>query len=119
VGRLLKHCDANGWPIGLIINLSVQEGLYASEVPSDLPTCHVPLESKSLPSDEDVATVIRHAAKFWKEHPDGYIAIHCAYGATINLMNRLQHPTTMLASKVRVHFFPYQPQFTKYSDPFL
>ncbi len=33
-----------------------------------------------LPSQETVAEVIAAADQFWKEHPDAYIAIHCAYG---------------------------------------
>ena len=85
VPRLVKHCHAKGWPVGLIINLCAQDGLYAADVPFDLPTFHVGLESKSLPSEEDVAKVIQRAVQFWQEHPDAYIVIHCAYGTPMSL----------------------------------
>lgn len=99
VPRLLEHCNDHGWPVGLIINLSAQDGLYAAELPPDLPTCHVGLESKRLPSGEDVAKVIQCAAQFWQEHPDSYIAIHCAYGATTSLCTCL---TRVQAASCRI-----------------
>lgn len=33
-----------------------------------------------LPSREAIDEVERIAGSFWGEHPDQYIAIHCAYG---------------------------------------
>lgn len=38
------------------------------------------LVAKTLPTQEDINKVIAIADKFWSDHPEEYIAIHCAYG---------------------------------------
>jgi hypothetical protein len=38
------------------------------------------LVAKVLPSREAINEVQRIATSFWNDHPDQYIAIHCAYG---------------------------------------
>ena len=41
---------------------------------------HVQLVAKVFPLAEQVEQVIDIAERFWEQHPDDYIAIHCAYG---------------------------------------
>ena len=50
---------------------------------SNLPHSNVLTSSivQELPSREAVREVIDVADAFWADHPDEFIAIHCAYGA--------------------------------------
>ena len=41
------------------------------------------LVAKILPRQQDMNKVIAVADKFWSEHPEEYIGIHCAYGETL------------------------------------
>lgn len=78
---MLEECRTRGVQLGMIMNLSAHEGLYASDIPADLPTFHVSIASKHLPSRHEVNAVIERAAQFWEQDPDACIAVHCAYGA--------------------------------------
>ena len=49
--------------------------------PRPTPTLRLPqLIAKVLPSREAINEVERIAKSFWREHPEKFIAIHCAYG---------------------------------------
>lgn len=41
------------------------------------------LVAKVYPPRSAIAEVIEIASRFWADHPDEYIAIHCAYGARL------------------------------------
>jgi len=66
--------------IGFMIDLSNHECLYEEDIPKEVTRVHVRNVAKSIPSLECCEKVIQEAQKFWKIHPDEYIAIHCAYG---------------------------------------
>lgn len=46
-------------------------------------TCFTIWSVQVLPSREAIDEVERIARSFWGEHPDQYIAIHCAYGEVL------------------------------------
>lgn len=80
---LLVWCSLRqkGYNVGMVINLSIYKDLYASDMEAcRLQMCHVPVDSKTLPSSEAVGQAIEHANRFWKVSPESYIVIHCAYG---------------------------------------
>jgi alpha-glucan,water dikinase len=52
-------------------------------MPDSLDYEHVQLVAKVLPSQQAIDAVERIARSFWAQHPDHYIAIHCAYGALL------------------------------------
>lgn len=44
------------------------------------------LVAKAFPGRGSITQVIKTARSYWRQHPDKYIAIHCAYGeGTLNL----------------------------------
>jgi hypothetical protein len=58
----------------------IADCLYDIDIPSDVDYLHVQLVAKELPPLEFVREVARAANNFWAQHPDMYIAVHCAYG---------------------------------------
>lgn len=66
--------------IGLIIDLSNHETLYAEDIPPFLQYQHVQLVAKVFPDQAQVDQVIDLAEKYWADNPTRHIAIHCAYG---------------------------------------
>jgi alpha-glucan,water dikinase len=79
VQDLLQAEEAAGRHIGLILDLSNHDCLYASDIPPGVQYLHVHLVAKELPPLEFVHEVGQAASKYWATHDD-YIAIHCAYG---------------------------------------
>lgn len=57
--------------------------LYDVDIPPDVQYLHVQLVAKELPPLEFVREVARAASGFWAQHPDQYIAVHCAYGGCL------------------------------------
>lgn len=57
--------------------------LYETDIPADVQYKHVQLVAKELPPLAFVREVAAAANEFWAQHPDQYIAIHCAYGARV------------------------------------
>ncbi|WIA12637.1 hypothetical protein OEZ85_006290 [Tetradesmus obliquus] len=80
VPDLLAAQTAAGRHVGLLLDLSNHDCLYASDVPSSVQYLHVQLVAKELPPLEFVREVGRAANQFWSQNSDDYIAIHCAYG---------------------------------------
>lgn len=80
VALMLDTQRLQGRSVGLIIDLSNHETLYADDIPLYLQYRHIQLVAKEVPSRETVAGVISAANEFWVRHPEEFIAIHCAYG---------------------------------------
>ncbi len=70
-------------------DLSNHETLYAEDVPPNVAYQHVQLVAKVFPLAEQVKQVIDIAERFWEQHPDEYIAIHCAYGELSGWLNNV------------------------------
>ena len=66
--------------VGMIIDLSNHETLYAEDLPPFIQYEHVQLVAKVFPDQSQVDEVIDLAEKYWAKHPTQHIAIHCAYG---------------------------------------
>jgi hypothetical protein len=81
VAGMLEQCHSRHMRVGMIMNISAHGGMYAADVPPELPTFHVSMESKHLPSRQQVQMVIERAVAFWEQDPEAYIVLHCAYGA--------------------------------------
>lgn len=58
--------------------------LYDVDIPPDVDYLHVQLVAKELPPLEFVREVGAAANAFWAQHPEQYIAIHCAYGTGVS-----------------------------------
>lgn len=80
VGSLLQQQHFRHRQIGLIIDLSNHETLYAEDIPPSMQYEHVQLVAKVFPDQAQVDEVIDLAEKYWADNPDRHIAIHCAYG---------------------------------------
>ena len=66
--------------VGMIIDLSNHETLYADDLPPFVQYEHVQLVAKVFPDQAQVDEVIDLAEKYWAVNPTQHIAIHCAYG---------------------------------------
>ena len=77
--------------IGLIIDLSNHETLYAEDIPPFLQYQHVQLVAKVFPDQAQVDQVIDLAEKYWADNPTRHIAIHCAYGEQFSTQNLSKH----------------------------
>lgn len=66
--------------VGMIIDLSNHETLYADDLPPFIQYEHVQLVAKVFPDQAQVDEVIDLAEKYWAANPTQHIAIHCAYG---------------------------------------
>ncbi len=73
--------------VGLIIDLSNHETLYAEDIPPFLQYQHVQLVAKVFPDQAQVDQVIDLAEKYWADNPTCHIAIHCAYGEQVCTQN--------------------------------
>eukprot|EP00198_Chlamydomonas_reinhardtii_P011494 XP_001700831.1 predicted protein [Chlamydomonas reinhardtii] len=80
VPQMVADQAAAGRKIGLILDLSNHDCLYTDDVPPDVQYIHIQLVAKELPPPDFVAEVVAAANAFWEQHPDLYIAVHCAYG---------------------------------------
>ncbi|KAK9909851.1 hypothetical protein WJX75_008397 [Coccomyxa subellipsoidea] len=82
IQSLLKEQEERGRTIGLIIDLSNHETLYAEDLQAveGIQYAHIPLVAKAFPPAHAINQVIKTAKTYWKEHPKKYIGIHCAYG---------------------------------------
>ena len=80
VSSLLQQQHFLNRQIGLIIDLSNHETLYADDIPPFLQYEHVQLVAKVFPDQAQVDEVIDLAETYWAENPTRHIAIHCAYG---------------------------------------
>ncbi len=69
--------------VGLIIDLSNHETLYADDIPPSMQYEHIQLVAKVFPDQAQVDEVIDLAEKYWADNPTQHIAIHCAYGKHI------------------------------------
>ncbi|GFH23819.1 tyr_phosphatase_2 domain-containing protein, partial [Haematococcus lacustris] len=54
--------------------------LYTSDIPEGVAYAHIHLVAKELPPPSFVDEVCRTAQHFWAQHPEDFIAVHCAYG---------------------------------------
>jgi len=79
VQDLVQAEEAAGIHIGLILDLSNHDCLYAGDIPPGVQYLLVQLVAKELPPLEFVREVGQAASNYWAAHDD-YIAIHCAYG---------------------------------------
>eukprot|EP00887_Chlorella_sp_A99_P000324 scaffold13.g324.t1 len=77
VPQLLEEQAAHGEPVGLIIDLANHECLYYDDIP---PSIEYETVQLVLPPPEAINEVEEIARSYWSDHPDKYIAIHCAYG---------------------------------------
>lgn len=66
--------------VGMVIDLSNHETLYADDLPPFVQYQHVQLVAKVFPDQAQVDEVIDLAEKYWAANPTQHIAIHCAYG---------------------------------------
>eukprot|EP00879_Flechtneria_rotunda_P018145 GHRR01019031.1.p1 GENE.GHRR01019031.1~~GHRR01019031.1.p1 ORF type:complete len:191 (+),score=41.24 GHRR01019031.1:256-828(+) len=80
VGDLLAAQTAAGRHIGLLLDLTNHDCLYACDTPASVKYCHVNLVAKELPPLEYVREVGKVANTHWSQHKTDHIAIHCAYG---------------------------------------
>lgn len=75
--------------VGMIIDLSNHETLYADDLPPFVQYEHVQLVAKVFPDQAQVDEVIDLAEKYWAANPTQHIAIHCAYGKLLSYVNTL------------------------------
>lgn len=80
ITSLLQHQHFLHRQVGMIIDLSNHETLYADDIPSFVQYEHVQLVAKVFPDQAQVDEVIDLAEKYWAVNPTQHIAIHCAYG---------------------------------------
>ncbi|BDA42763.1 probable mRNA-capping enzyme at N-terminal half [Coccomyxa sp. Obi] len=82
IQSLLKDQQEKGRTVGLMIDLSNHETLYAEDLQAvdGLDYVHIPLVAKTFPPAQAITQVIKTAKAYWKEHPKNFIGIHCAYG---------------------------------------
>jgi hypothetical protein len=80
VPEMVAQQAALGRKVGLLLDLSNHDCLYAADIPPSLTYTHIQLVAKELPPPEFVDAVVAVARAFWAQHPDEYIAVHCAYG---------------------------------------
>ena len=80
VASLLQQQHFQQRHIGMIIDLSNHETLYADDIPPFIQYEHIQLVAKAFPDQCQVDQVIDIAEKYWADHPTEHIAIHCAYG---------------------------------------
>ena len=80
ISSLLQQQRSLRRDIGLVIDLSNHETLYADDIPPCLQYEHVQLVAKVFPDQAQVDEVIDLAEKYWAANPTRHIAIHCAYG---------------------------------------
>ena len=80
VSSLLQQQHFLHRQVGMIIDLSNHETLYADDLPPFIQYEHVQLVAKVFPDQSQVDQVIDLAEKYWAVNPTQHIAIHCAYG---------------------------------------
>lgn len=80
VDSLLQQQHFRQRQIGMIIDLSNHETLYADDIPPFIQYQHIQLVAKVFPDQCQVDQVIDIAEQFWADHPSEHVAIHCAYG---------------------------------------
>ena len=80
VSSLLQQQHFLHRQVGMIIDLSNHETLYAEDLPPFVQYEHVQLVAKVFPDQSQVDEVIDLAEKYWAKNPTQHIAIHCAYG---------------------------------------
>ncbi|KAL6765881.1 protein-tyrosine phosphatase-like protein [Haematococcus lacustris] len=80
VGQLVAAQGAQGRRVGLLLDLSNHDCLYTSDIPEGVAYAHIHLVAKELPPPSFVDEVCRTAQHFWAQHPEDFIAVHCAYG---------------------------------------
>lgn len=80
LGSFLKEQENFGRVVGMVIDLCNHSCLYTEDIPEGLGYQHISLVAKEVPARENILEVIKVAEGFWTEHPDQYIAVHCAYG---------------------------------------
>jgi len=81
ISLLQEDQECKGRRIGMIIDLSNHETLYGADLKeANILYERVPLVAKVFPTQKAVNSVVEKAEKFWGEHPNDCIAIHCAYG---------------------------------------
>lgn len=97
VSSLLQQQHFLHRSIGLIIDLSNHETLYAEDLPAFLQYQHVQLVAKVFPDQAQVDQVIDLAEQYWASNPDRHIAIHCAYGEP-SISDALQAGSSVWAS---------------------
>lgn len=82
ISSLLQQQHFRHRQVGMIIDLSNHETLYADDLPPFVQYEHVQLVAKVFPDQSQVDEVIDLAEKYWAANPTQHIAIHCAYGKT-------------------------------------
>lgn len=92
VASLLQHQHFHQRQIGMIIDLSNHETLYADDIPPFVQYQHIQLVAKVFPDQCQVDEVIDIAEKYWAAHPTKFIAIHCAYGEPSQLLCSMKLP---------------------------
>ncbi|KAL3161159.1 hypothetical protein ABBQ38_009530 [Trebouxia sp. C0009 RCD-2024] len=80
ISSLLQQQHFRHRQVGMIIDLSNHETLYADDLPPFVQYEHVQLVAKVFPDQSQVDEVIDLAEKYWAANPTQHIAIHCAYG---------------------------------------
>mmetsp|Transcript_35137 Transcript_35137/g.88962 ORF Transcript_35137/g.88962 Transcript_35137/m.88962 type:complete len:468 (-) Transcript_35137:650-2053(-) len=80
VRELLDAQRALGRRVGLILDLSNHDCLYTADIPAGVAYTHIHLVAKELPPATFVSEVCDTVRAWWAQHPDDYIAVHCAYG---------------------------------------
>lgn len=80
LGGFIEEQRGFGRVVGMVIDLCNHSCLYTEDIPVGLGYQSVSLVAKEVPSREKILEVTKVAERFWAEHPDQYIAVHCAYG---------------------------------------
>lgn len=80
VPRFMEAVRQRGDDIGMFIDLSNHDCLYAQDLPVHVEYRHIELVAKVYPSAKAIDLVIHTANEFWSRKPDMAVAIHCAYG---------------------------------------
>ena len=91
VSSLLQQQHFLHRQVGLIIDLSNHETLYAEDIPPFLQYQHIQLVAKVFPDQAQVDQVIDLAEKYWADNPTRHIAIHCAYGEQVSTQKLSKH----------------------------
>ena len=60
------------------------------------------LVAKAFPGRGSIMQVIKTARSYWRQHPDNYIAIHCAYGEAIGFFVLYQGRCLLYMSPVQL-----------------